>query len=409
MSLELMQEAVDAVAKFGTQWAAARALGIPRPTLQHRIESAQAHNIVAGGVASSADNDQLRDRLREVETQLRNIRSNTLTDEYVKRKILGLREELDTVDSPKWAITPKRDKALPGVPVTIWSDWHWGEVVNKGELGSINEFNLEIAHRRAKTLSDRTIYLLTEHVVRPQYPGIIVCLGGDLMSGDIHDELTATNEVATLPAMLDLFGVLCVMLARMADCFGKVFVPCVSGNHGRLTHKPRAKQRNFTNLDWLLYQFLRRHFESKGDWRVKFMIPDSPDARFRVWGFNYCLTHGDQFRGGDGMIGHFGPVMRGHKKKLAREASIGRDFDLMMHGHFHTYFPTGQIIGNGSLKGYDEYAAGLNLPYEPPIQALWLCHPEHGVVQHLPIYLEPHARLGGASADWYAVPQEAHG
>ena len=253
----------------------------------------------------------------------------------------------------------------------------------------MNEFDLAIANRRARTLVERTIYLLTEHVVNPTYPGIIVNLGGDMMSGDIHDELTATNERPFAPVFLDALGVLRWSIATLADHFGRVFLPCVAGNHGRTTRKPRAKDRAHTNLDWLLYQVLAKMFE--GDERVSFYIPDGPDALYSVYGWRYLLTHGDQFRGGDGMIGHFGPVLRGQKKKQTRNAAIGQAFDVMIHGHFHTYFPTQSIIGNGSLKGYDEYANSENFAYEAPMQALWLAHTEHGVTMHLPVYLEPRA------------------
>lgn len=40
LSPELLQQAVDAFSKYGTQVAAAQALGIPRPTLQHRLREA---------------------------------------------------------------------------------------------------------------------------------------------------------------------------------------------------------------------------------------------------------------------------------------------------------------------------------------------------------------------------------
>jgi hypothetical protein len=113
------------------------------------------------------------------------------------------------------------------------------------------------------------------------------------------------------------------------------------------------------------------------------------------------MTHGDQFRGGDGMIGHFGPVLRGEKKKQSRNANIGLEFDTMIHGHFHTYFPTDGIIGNGSLKGLDEYAHQGNFGYEPPQQALWLTHPEHGITIQMAVKLEAPAGGGSdLSADW---------
>jgi hypothetical protein len=49
-------------------------------------------------------------------------------------------------------------------------------------------------------------------------------------------------------------------------------------------------------------------------------------------------------------------------------------------GHWHTYLALSDVIVNGSLKGYDEYARlAMRAPYEPPIQALFFVHPEHGI------------------------------
>ena len=43
----------------------------------------------------------------------------------------------------------------PGTPMTMWSDWHWGETVDRRETGNLNEFNREIAERRVKNLVNR--------------------------------------------------------------------------------------------------------------------------------------------------------------------------------------------------------------------------------------------------------------
>lgn len=382
-------EAAQAVEMHGTQVAAARALGIPRATLQSRLHAhdrylaEDARQQPSGPEPAPPD---VRDRIYELEAQLRTVRANTLTDEWVKRKIIGVSESMEAAEPPRWALAAPKTSKLPGVPTLFASDWHWGEVVYPEQIGGVNEFNLAIAHQRARALIERTVYLLTQHIVNPKYPGIVFALGGDMLSGDIHDELRETNEAPTMPALLDIFGVLCWAVKTLADRFGNVFVPCVTGNHGRNTRKPRAKSRNFTNFDWLLYQFLARAFAD--DKRVRFLIPDGPDARYRVYGHRFLLTHGDQFQGGDGMIGHYGPVLRGQKRKQSRNAAIGQEFDTMIHGHFHTYFPTGQIIGNGSLKGYDEYANSKNFAYEPAMQALWMNHYEHGITQHMPVFLD---------------------
>ena len=60
----------------------------------------------------------------------------------------------------------------------------------------------------------------------------------------------ATNEREIMPTLLDVHGLLIWCIETLAKEFGRVFVPCVTGNHGRNTHKIRAKGRNFTNFDW---------------------------------------------------------------------------------------------------------------------------------------------------------------
>lgn len=401
---EQAKAALDAVNKHGSKTAAAASLGIPRTTLNSRLERIAANpSLLVKKTPTAIDivpvEDQLRDRVKELESQIKTSRADTLDDEYVKRKIIGLASDVSNVEPPRWTIEMPRGRGLPGIPTAFASDWHWGETVFPTQINGINEFNLEIAHRRARGFFEKIVYLLRRHVVQPEYPGLVLALGGDMMSGDIHDELSESNGMPVMPCLLDLFGVLRWGIGSLADEFGHVFVPCVTGNHGRNTKKPRAKGRNFTNFDWLLYQFLARAFE--GDDRVVFNIPDGPDALYEVAGHKYLLTHGDSFRGGDGLIGHFGPVLRGQKKKQARNSDIGLSFDTMIHGHFHTYFPTSKIIGNGSLKGLDEYAYQGNFGYEPPIQAMWLTHPEHGISVHLPIYLERAAgRAPDASSDW---------
>jgi hypothetical protein len=63
-----------------------------------------------------------------------------------------------------------------------------------------------------------------------------------------------TNEREIMPTFVDLFEVLVWCIKTLVDQYKRVFIPCVTGNHGRNTHKIRAKGRNFTNFDWLLYQ-----------------------------------------------------------------------------------------------------------------------------------------------------------
>lgn len=326
----------------------------------------------------------LQDQIRSLRAQIAGAAREALDTEYVKRVIIKLVEAKS--EPPQWLLQPGNSKPMPGVPTLFASDWHWGEVVDPKQVGGVNSFNLEIAQRRARALIENAIALLEGHVVNPAYPGIVFALGGDMISGDIHEELRSTNEVPIMPVVIDLFGTLIWCISKLADHFGHVFVPCVTGNHGRNTQKIQIKDRNFTSFDWLVYTLLAKHFEA--DSRITFEIPDGPDCLYKVYGHRYLLTHGDQFRGGDGMIGALGPIIRGDHRKRSRNGQIGMSYDTMLLGHWHQLLQLQRLIVNGSLKGYCEYANANNFGYEPPRQALWLTHPEHGITLSMPVNVE---------------------
>lgn len=382
MANDDLKKAVD---RHGSIRSAARALGIAESTLRGRLRSAEAANDEPQGETPAfSRTDELESELRSLRSQLATVKREALDDEFVKRRILKMSEE--HAEPPKWLIQAKASKTSPGVPTLFASDWHWAEVVDPTQIGGVNEYDLAIAHKRARRMIEVSIDLLNNHMVNPKYPGIVFALGGDMVSGDIHEELQATNECEIMAAVTDLYGILVWCINTLADRFGRVFVPCVSGNHGRNTHKIRAKGRNYTSFDWLLYCFLAKHFE--GDARINFLIPNGPDALYKVYNTRYLLTHGDQFRGGDGMIGALGPIIRGDHKKRSRQTQIGASYDVMLLGHWHQLIQLQRLIVNGSLKGYDEYANANNFGYEPPRQALWLTHPEHGITFSMPVNVD---------------------
>lgn len=320
----------------------------------------------------------LRKELEEVRS------ANTAAD--MLREFVGTAQmAVNELDLPEWVYEPKKAKA-PGVPKLMLSDLHWGEMVRSSQIGGVNSYNLSIARRRMLTVVETTIGLCKILDPSMSYPGIVVPLGGDLISGNIHDELSASNELNTMPTLMDLYKNLVPAITLMADTFGHVFLPCVSGNHDRDTKKIWSKDRNHTSFGWLLYQFLAAHFER--DKRVTFYIPDGSDALYRIYGTRYLLTHGDQFRGGDGIIGPLGPVTRGEQKKSTRNAAVGQDYDVMIFGHFHKRMLTARLRGNGSLKGYDEYAADNNFGFEPASQNFWVTHPDHGITFDAPVYAD---------------------
>jgi hypothetical protein len=385
-----LQIVIDAFQKTNSKVEGAKLIGMNANTFHSRLQMALQRGLVSS-IETKLEEISLIDKLTEANDRIKELESmafsnqeEKVTSDYIKRKIIKIKDSKTTV--PKWLIKTTNKKKFAGVPTIFASDWHWGEIVDPNQINGVNEYNMTIAQNRAKQMIEKAVDLLKNHVAHTEYPGIVYVLGGDMVSGDIHEELQATNEKEIMPTVIDLFGVLIWCISTLADEFGNVFVPCVSGNHGRNTHKIRAKGRNFTSFDWLLYQFLAKHFEN--DKRIQFLIPDGPDAYYSIYGHKYLLTHGDQFRGGDGVIGALGPIIRGDHRKRSRNAQIDMTYDTMIIGHWHQLIQLERLIVNGSLKGYDEYAYSNNFGFEPPRQAMWLTHPEHGITFSIPIYVE---------------------
>jgi hypothetical protein len=393
--------AMKLVKKHGGPTAASVASGIPIRTLQSWVAIAKGKGINAESKATNELED-LKAKFKLLEHELAVTKKANDTAESIRETIYGLKAL--PMEQPKW-ITKLRPAKNPGVPMTLWSDWHWGETVFPDQVGGVNKFDQSIARDRVKRLVDITLDLALHHMVNPDYPGIVVCLGGDMISGGIHEELRETNWGPINDCIAELRGQIAAALKGMADRFGHVFVPCVVGNHGRATLKPRAKHRVIENHEWNLYQSLEAHFHDIGDKRVQFLIPRETDAYFTVLGHRFLLTHGDTLgvKGGDGIIGAIGPIARGAFKVGRSEAQIGRDFDTLLMGHWHTYIPRGEaapVIVNGALKGYDEYARlMLRVPYSRPSQALWFVHQKHGITAQWQVYLDE-VRKSSETAEW---------
>lgn len=335
------------------------------PTLQERLEITR-----------------LRAELSREKVRAREAEKAAVTGDAV-RALVGSLSSPHITANPAWLKGASEPRSVTGTPVLMLSDIHFDEVVRADQIGGSNEYNREIATRSLRNTFHSAIRLLKGHMARPRYDGIVLALGGDLLSGNIHEELIKTNEYPIQKSIIALEEILIEGLGGLADEFGKVHVPCVTGNHGRMSRKPEAKNRAAENFEWAVYQRMASYFRK--DERITFDIPEGSDAMFTIYNKRFCLTHGDQFRGGDGIGGILVPIMRGVKKKQSRQVAIGDPFDVIMMGHWHQYIHIRSLIVNGSVKGYDEYAFQGNFDFEEPQQALFIVHPTAGVTCRWPV------------------------
>src|ERR1700693_2114253 len=237
------------------------------------------------GQTAKTDADRLRDAeeiIRHKNNDILALKSNvnrlqrdTDTAEEIRRVIFQIAEH--DPEPPVWVTGQGGRTGFRGAPVTMWTDWHYGEIVDPDQVGGVNKYNSNIATKRAKSLVDITIDLSYNHMgkAKTTYPGIVICLGGDMISGNIHEELTNTNDRTNWQAVNDLTDLLASCIDRTAEKFGKVFLACVVGNHGRGTIKFQMKNRVYTSFDWSIYCNLARHFRKSK--HIQFMIPSDAD------------------------------------------------------------------------------------------------------------------------------------
>lgn len=291
-----------------------------------------------------------------------------------------------SLEPPRWLAPKPTSKRHRATLVVMLSDLHLDEVVDPAEVDGLNAYDRKIATARMKAWAVNVVKLARRHLTGVDYDGVVVFLGGDIFSGDIHEELAQTNEDTILGSLLYWSEQLAAALGLLADEFGKVHVAAVPGNHGRMSRKPRAKLRARTNFDWLLAKMLERHFA--GDKRFTWQVPDAADCLVQIYGQGHLLTHGDQASGGGGIGGIWPPVMRLRARKQQRHMATGRPFQVMWMGHWHQLIQTPTLVVNGSLKGPDEYSFLMNLGFERPQQALAVVTPEHGVTWQCPVFVD---------------------
>jgi len=147
--------------------------------------------------AQRADLEKRHSAATEENARLR--RSN----EQLTKEAAALQKLLDRYSTikpahmkvPPWLKMPaKATKAHHATPVLMLSDLHLDERVDLDEMDGINSYDRAIAETRLDRVINRAVMLLRRHVAGVHYDGIVVALLGDIITGEIHEELARTNE-----------------------------------------------------------------------------------------------------------------------------------------------------------------------------------------------------------------------
>lgn len=279
------------------------------------------------------------------------------------------------------SITPREGSGTSEATVVIAaSDWHAEEIVVPAQVNGLNEFNLEIADQRITRFFQASTNLMKKHL----NPGVhihdvVMLLGGDFITNDIHEELVENVALKPTEAIIWVQNRLVagINFYLTHTPYTYTFV-CKVGNHSRTTKKTHFSQENGHSLEYLMYRFLANEYRNEP--RVRFVIDGGYLSYMDIYTTTVRFHHGHAVKYNGGVGGLTIPT-----NKSIASWNDGRRAHLDVFGHFHTSFDGGKFIANGSLIGYNSFAVSIKAPYERPQQSLFLIDKRRGRTCHWPI------------------------
>lgn len=320
-----------------------------------------------------AERDEVKRRLSEALDELESFRYRQSTLEEMAK---GLDRTI--------VIRPHEGSGTSeATPVILASDWHAEEVILPAQVNGLNAFNLDVAHARIERFFQASLNLIKNHL----NPGVairdvLVFLGGDFITNDIHDELVENVALGPMKAIVWVYNRLVAGINFWLNhsAYNYTFV-CKVGNHARTTKKVHFSKENEHSLEYLLYVMLAEEF--KDEPRVKFEMQDGYHSYVTVYDKVIRFHHGHAINYGGGIGGLTIPVT-----KAIAGWDKGRRADLDCFGHFHQTVSNQKFKCNGSLIGYNAFAVRIKADYEIPQQTMFLVDKKRGVTCTWPILVE---------------------
>lgn len=390
LTQEDCQEAIDAVQQAVSEGyklgglpsayeRAAKLLGWTPRTVHHRVQRGkELYGLGVGQDPVQVEIEPVADRRAVHDAAFWRRQAKQLKDELAATE-LALDEVAGIMHRgaapPAWVLpSPSRDKHKVAGLLHL-SDLHVGEVIRSDEIGGLNDYDPAIFVRRIRRVFSAAVETLKRWTTDSNLTGVVVACNGDLVSGDIHDELLRSNALTAHEQVYLAADEICAGIQHLANEFDAVMAVFTPGNHARTTVKTHAKRVSALNYDTMIGEMVRRHFAD--DPRVQIIIARGPDAVFPVLGWTIFQSHGDALGtgGGKGFAGPTLPIVRGAKNTELQAARVRRHYDIILTAHYHVSAnPGGGIFANGSIVGYGEYANRIRAGFEVPQQWCALIH-----------------------------------
>ena len=276
------------------------------------------------------------------------------------------------------------------------TDTHVGEAVFKEQMIGLNTYDFDIFNQRLYGWANQVLNLVNYRRNIAPVNDLIVPMLGDMISGDIHEELARSNIANCMEQMIRGANLIAQALMFLAPHFKTIKVPCVVGNHGRMTRKPPMKDK-YMDWDYMLYQWVATFCKNQDN--LVFEIPKSYLHVFSVYDNNILMMHGDSVSGAGSNTSITGAITKLRGVLQYKEDMDGEEikFDSAMIGHFHRIdeidIGTGALHICGTMKGPDEFALQRLHAATKPKHLVTYWHPKYGYIGKEVIYLDAYTDI----------------
>ena len=278
---------------------------------------------------------------------------------------------------------PGKAKRHAATMVVLLSDWHVEERVDPATVGGINDYSLDVADARIAELGERLRVMLDHERRLADIRRVVVWLGGDFLSGHIHDDTAELAQLAPLAATRWAGERIRGFLDGVAGQADEVIVATNSGNHGRSTEKLRIGTEMEHSFEQHLY--LTMAGAEKKD-NIHWQVGTGYLNDVELDGFRVRFHHGHAVKYQGGIGGIHVPL---NKSIAAWDSTRRADLTCLGHWHQFSWGRSGRYVSNGSVIGHSAYAVRIKATYEPPCQAcVVIDHERREVTKAFPLFCD---------------------
>lgn len=358
-----------------------------RTTIKNWVERIQLERNLMDekGIDGLLEHDKTLERNRIEKTYYKSQYHRLIRKDIVSNNVIeaikGTAEAFPPVKVKQYS-KPASTSTSPITAVASLTDLHIGEFVDGEQMNGMNSYNFDVFNKRLYGWTSQVINLINLRRSYTDVHKLVVPMLGDMVNGEIHNELIRTNLDHAMGQMARGANLIAQSLMTFAQHVSEVEVPCVIGNHHRLSKEIYYKDK-YVGWDYMLYQWVAALCKQQTN--IKFHIPKSFYTIIEVEGNKILIHHGDGMRSSNGSMQKQVDALR---QALATQSLF---FDSMMIGHYHHVdeidIGTGPAIMCGCMKGTDEYALVHGLA-SAASHVLTFWHPKHGYISRDNIYLQ---------------------